>query len=279
MLVAENGRAKIGDLGLSQSHAKFDVKRITRVIDRRDSPERLTWVAAGGTAEYMSPRVIAEYRGNDVSPPGAPRNLAPALDAADNGRPERPPPGHRRQQSSGSGLWPSAAHVDELEQPGTCVINTSEDGGGTAVVDLCRAANRMRANDDVNSPDPDGRRPLGIWHAPDAYSFGIILWQVLTTSGAPWEGLDKMDIWMRVQQGKRPPVTEADETCAPEGYVALMRELWHQDPVKRPTFAEALQRLRGMAEARRAAEAASLAPEPGARHCSRGLQSTHVYTC
>ena len=41
-------------------------------------------------------------------------------------------------------------------------------------------------------------------------------------------------------------VAAVDEAGAPEGYVALMRELWHQDPVERPTFAEALRRLRAM---------------------------------
>ena len=53
-------------------------------------------------------------------------------------------------------------------------------------------------------------------------------------------------IWLRVEKGERPPVTAADADGAPEGYVALMRELWHQDPVERPTFAEALRRLRAM---------------------------------
>ena len=41
-------------------------------------------------------------------------------------------------------------------------------------------------------------------------------------------------------------MSSADVDGAPEGYVALMRELWHQDPVARPTFAEALRRLREM---------------------------------
>ena len=53
-------------------------------------------------------------------------------------------------------------------------------------------------------------------------------------------------IWLRVQQGERPPVTAADEAGAPEGYVTLMREMWAQDPVTRPTFAEALRRLKSM---------------------------------
>ena len=52
-----------------------------------------------------------------------------------------------------------------------------------------------------------------------------------------------------MRRGQRPPVAAEDEAAAPEGYVALMRELWAQDPVARPAFAEALARLRRMGAA------------------------------
>ena len=96
-----------------------------------------------------------------------------------------------------------------------------------------------------------GRRPLGIWHAPDAYAFGIVLWEVLTLSD-PWFHTVNTtreavrDMWAGVQRGWRPVVPEAAVAAAPDGFVPLMRELWAQDPVARPTFAEALTRLRGM---------------------------------
>ena len=86
---------------------------------------------------------------------------------------------------------------------------------------------------------------MHIWHAPDAFAFGIICWQMLTLQ-RPWRRVSREAMWTRVRRGQRPPVTEEDEAGAPEGYVALMRELWHQDPVERPTFAEALRRLRAM---------------------------------
>ena len=75
----------------------------------------------------------------------------------------------------------------------------------------------------------------------------MILWQVLTVSPLPWAGLAVRDVWTRVQGGERPPVPPGDAASAPEGYAALMRELWHHDPVARPVFAEALSRLRRMA--------------------------------
>ena len=94
-----------------------------------------------------------------------------------------------------------------------------------------------------------GRRPLGIWHSADAYAFGVILWEILTCEPPLQQGHSRRDIelmFARVQRGERPPVADADTDAAPAGYVALMRELWHHDPVVRPTFAEALRRLQTM---------------------------------
>ena len=76
-----------------------------------------------------------------------------------------------------------------------------------------------------------------------------MLWEVLTLK-TPWSGMGANEIWLRVQSGERPTVTAADDAAAPNGYIALMRELWEQDPVARPTFAEALRRLRAMLDER-----------------------------
>ena len=66
----------------------------------------------------------------------------------------------------------------------------------------------------------------------------------------PWAEITSIhQLWAAVRRGERPGVTAAHEANAPEGYIALMRELWAQDPVARPTFAEALQRLRAIAKA------------------------------
>ena len=63
-------------------------------------------------------------------------------------------------------------------------------------------------------------------------------------------------------------MTADEEASAPEGYVALMRELWHQDPVARPSFAEALRRLEAM---RAAAPPAPPAPGSGELDLVSGL--------
>ena len=72
------------------------------------------------------------------------------------------------------------------------------------------------------------------------------MYEVLTLK-PPWAGIRiAHEIWMRVQQGEHPRLTAADEAGAPQGYVALLREMWALEPVERPTFVEALKRLRAM---------------------------------
>ena len=100
----------------------------------------------------------------------------------------------------------------------------------------------------VDDDDPSsggGSRRASAWHGPDAYAFGIICWQMLTLQ-RPWRKMSREAMWSSVRKGQRPPVTAEDEAAAPPGYTALMRELWAHDPVERPTFAEALRRLRAL---------------------------------
>ena len=94
--------------------------------------------------------------------------------------------------------------------------------------------------------DSSNTRRASTWHAPDAYAFGVILYEVLTLQ-KPWRGLGRQAMWSSVCRGERPSVTAADEAAAPAGYIALMHELWAHDAVERPPFVEALRRLRAIA--------------------------------
>ena len=140
-----------------------------------------------------------------------------------------------------------AVHHEEQTQAGTA-----------GYMRLIAEADRQRRREGSGtegrrgSGTSDGKRLLNTWHSPDSYAFGVMLWQILSLK-LPWEGMGANEMWLHVQQGERPALIDADVNGAPEGYVALMRELWHQDPVARPTFAEALRRL----EAMRAAASAS----------------------
>ena len=141
----------------------------------------------------------------------------------------------------------TAAAVDDAGTAfvdGVAATRGGGGGGGPGVAAAVRAAAAARAGD-PNAPGPGGRRPLRFWHAADAYAFGVVLWGCLTLR-RPWAGLAAKPMWRRVARGERPAVGAAEAAAAREGYVALLRELWAQDPAERPAFAETLARLRGM---------------------------------
>ncbi|KAJ4457303.1 putative protein tyrosine kinase [Paratrimastix pyriformis] len=76
----------------------------------------------------------------------------------------------------------------------------------------------------------------------DVYSFGIILWELLTRL-PPYHQvpLDPIQIAMKVStEGFRPAVPPG----CPQQYETLMRECWAQDPRLRPSFDVIVERLR-----------------------------------
>ena len=84
--------------------------------------------------------------------------------------------------------------------------------------------------------------------ASDVFSFGIVLWELLTLR-MPWSdsGVSQWLVAGEVQRGGRPQVPPA-EACpgleAYEPYVHLMQRCWHEDPGRRPSFAAVCTQLR-----------------------------------
>ena len=256
MLLDAHGRCKIADLGLSRTDDAFDVARVANIEQRREEEgTRIDWTAAGGTAPYMSPDVANEY-----------------LERSQMLRSGRPRPCVDKERTQERKKWVTSIPVDisgnirlttdsfSSENPGptgptlpaieeTVVSSQTTEKGETE--DYMRhveeaAASKQRKSRSLGRRSSSGSRGLGTWYSPDAYAFGILAWEVLTLR-PPWAGCVMANqIWLRVRQGERPEVTEADEASAPVGYVELVRELWAQNPVERPTFAETLQRLEAM---------------------------------
>jgi len=82
--------------------------------------------------------------------------------------------------------------------------------------------------------------------AVDIYSFGMILYELLTRK-IPFQIEKEKRIKFDVKLGNRPVIPNVDECksvmgCT-EDYLRLMKDCWNQDPVKRPNAKSIIERL------------------------------------
>ena len=94
----------------------------------------------------------------------------------------------------------------------------------------------------------------------DIYSFGIVMFETLCRE-IPFEdtGLDGMKVAVAVSKGKRPNLEFVLESC-PIDLVALMQTCWDQNPEKRPTMEQVIEKLKSIRPSR---PVPSMSPTPG----------------
>ncbi|XP_070540240.1 fibroblast growth factor receptor 2-like isoform X3 [Ptychodera flava] len=115
------------------------------------------------------------------------------------------------------------------------------DGNVMKVADFGLA--RDIQNIDYYRKTTDGRLPVK-WMAPEAlfdrkyspqsdvWSFGILLWEIMTLGGTPYPSVPVEKLFEFLKSGKR---MEQPQGCSLEIY-HVMRECWQTMPNKRPTF-------------------------------------------
>lgn len=78
----------------------------------------------------------------------------------------------------------------------------------------------------------------------DVYSYGVILWEMITRQ-EPYEEIGFVhEIAERVRDGYRPEMPE----YVPAAIESLVQDCWHTDPAERPTFIDIIGRLKEIAE-------------------------------
>ncbi|KAM3610086.1 uncharacterized protein V6R79_025096 [Siganus canaliculatus] len=73
----------------------------------------------------------------------------------------------------------------------------------------------------------------------DVWSFGVLLWELMTRGAPPYSDVNSFDITVFLLQGRR---LLQPEFC-PDALYTVMVECWHPKPERRPSFSELVSRI------------------------------------
>uniref|UniRef100_A0A1B6LY24 receptor protein-tyrosine kinase n=1 Tax=Graphocephala atropunctata TaxID=36148 RepID=A0A1B6LY24_9HEMI len=71
-------------------------------------------------------------------------------------------------------------------------------------------------------------------HKTDVWSFGILMWEIVTLGSTPYANMGAREVMRRVRDGYR---LDRPSHCRPELF-RLIAQCWNSEPVKRPSFPE-----------------------------------------
>ncbi|KAL5457649.1 hypothetical protein EMCRGX_G034932 [Ephydatia muelleri] len=84
----------------------------------------------------------------------------------------------------------------------------------------------------------EGQRKLPVrWMAPEALSYGVLLWEIMTLGNQPYPGQTNQEVLHFVSGGGR---LDKPERC-PKKIYRIMQNCWNKHPDERPPFSEILK--------------------------------------
>ncbi|XP_072297388.1 protein kinase Npk [Eucyclogobius newberryi] len=90
---------------------------------------------------------------------------------------------------------------------------------------------------------PEVIQSLPVSETCDTYSYGVVLWEMLTRE-VPFKGFEGLQVaWLVVEKQERLTVP----TSCPASFAELMKKCWQADPKERPLFKQVLLTLETMA--------------------------------
>ncbi|KAJ0070351.1 hypothetical protein NL108_007724, partial [Boleophthalmus pectinirostris] len=89
---------------------------------------------------------------------------------------------------------------------------------------------------------PEVIQSLPVSETCDTFSYGVVLWEMLTRE-IPFNGLEGLQVaWLVVEKNERLTIPSG----CPSSFAELMRSCWKTDPKERPTFKSILSTLESM---------------------------------
>uniref|UniRef100_A0AAY4ETB3 Protein kinase domain-containing protein n=2 Tax=Denticeps clupeoides TaxID=299321 RepID=A0AAY4ETB3_9TELE len=89
---------------------------------------------------------------------------------------------------------------------------------------------------------PEVIQSLPVSESCDTYSYGVVLWEMLTRE-IPFKGLEGLQVaWLVVEKNERLTIPSS----CPDSFAVMMRSCWVTDPKERPLFKQILVALESM---------------------------------